>query len=97
MRGEIRGLFDAGRSEEEVIQHYVNLYGSLEPLSSPPSEGFNRLAWLFPYMMGASGAVLVGAAAYKWSHRPKAVHVDDATTRDQEIEDRLDDELRNLD
>jgi len=97
MRGEIRGLFDAGRTEEEVIQHYVNLYGSLEPLSSPPSEGFNRLAWLFPYVMGASGAVLVGAAAYKWSHRPKTAQPDDTTARDPEIEDRLDDELRNLD
>ncbi len=98
MRGEIRALFDAGRTEEEVIQHYVNLYGSLEPLSSPPSEGFNRLAWLFPYLMGASGAVLVAAAAFKWSRRPRQVAADDIPAAgDREIEDRLDDELRSLD
>jgi cytochrome c-type biogenesis protein CcmF len=97
MRGEIRSLFDAGRTEEEVIQHYVNLYGSLEPLSSPPSEGFNRLAWLFPYLMGASGAVFVIAAAVRWSRRPRPTSSDPAASRDPDIEERLDDELRNLD
>jgi cytochrome c-type biogenesis protein CcmH/NrfF len=98
MRGEIRALFDEGKTEEEVLQHYVTLHGSLEPLSSPPSEGFNRLAWLFPYLMGATGAVLVGTAAVKWSRRPRPTSTDDtAASEDPDIEERLDDELRNLD
>ncbi|MGE4053594.1 MAG: cytochrome c-type biogenesis CcmF C-terminal domain-containing protein [Vicinamibacterales bacterium] len=98
IRGEIRAFAEAGRTEDEIIQHYVNLYGSLEPLASPPSEGFNRLAWLFPYLMGASGAVFVVAAAVRWSRRPKqAPSRGAAAPVDQDIEDRLDDELRNLD
>ena len=34
------------------------------------STGFNRLAWLLPYLIGATGAAMVGFAAFKWSRLP---------------------------
>ena len=38
-------------------------------LGAPIDKGFNRLAWLFPYLVGASGAVAIGFAAVRWSRQ----------------------------
>ena len=40
--------------------------------SAPINEGFNRLAWLFPYLIGATGAACVGIAAFRWTRREDA-------------------------
>ena len=65
-------------------------------LGAPVDQGFNRLAWLFPYLVGATSAIAVGFAAVKWSRKP-----DDpaaaAAPLDSALEERLDDELRDLD
>lgn len=66
----------------------------------PIDRGFNRLAWLLPYLLGASGLVMIGAAALKWSRRPaaRAGRAEQAPVPvDSELEKRLDDELRDLD
>ena len=60
-------------------------------------EGFNRLAWLFPYLLGASGAVAVGFAAVRWSRNHDKAPADIPAAADPGLDDRLDDELRNLD
>jgi len=65
-------------------------------LGAPIDKGFNRLAWLVPYLVGVGGAVAVGLVAVRWSRRPAALEPA-AEPRDQELEERLDDELRNLD
>jgi cytochrome c-type biogenesis protein CcmF len=97
MRGQLAALIDQGKSHDEIIQAFVTKYGSEEMLGAPIDKGFNRLAWLFPYLMGGFGAVAVGVAAVRWSrHHP----VDSAETpqqSDRELDERLDDELSNLD
>jgi cytochrome c-type biogenesis protein CcmF len=100
MRAEVAGLVSAGKTREEVYAFYVQKYGSQEPLASPIDKGFNRLAWLFPYLMGASGAALVGFAAFKWSRVPGAPPSTDIASTPAEnaaLQSRLDDELRELD
>jgi hypothetical protein len=67
-------------------------------LGAPIDRGFNRLAWLFPYMMGAGGAMVIGLVAVRWSRRsavPAAAERGEAL--DPNLDERLDDELRNLD
>ena len=64
-------------------------------LGAPLDQGFNRLAWLVPYLVGGAGIVLVGVAASRWSHRSEPA--DAAPAGDPEMEQRLDDELRDLD
>src|SRR5712691_4662302 len=56
MRGELAALIDQGKSHDEIIQAFVTSYGSEEMLGAPINRGFNRLAWLFPYLVGATGA-----------------------------------------
>jgi len=98
MREEVSTLVADGKSREDVYQYYIAKYGSQEPLASPINKGFNRLAWLFPYVLGTSGAVAVAFAAIRWSHR----QVESPSTSvsvgiNPELQARLDDELRDLD
>jgi cytochrome c-type biogenesis protein CcmF len=96
LRGELAALIDQGKSHDEIIQWFVTSYGSEEMLGAPINKGFNRLVWLLPWAVGASGAVMMGFAAVKWSrHAPEG---DGAkTVADAGLDERLDDELRNLD
>ncbi|HJO38605.1 MAG: cytochrome c-type biogenesis CcmF C-terminal domain-containing protein [Vicinamibacterales bacterium] len=100
MREEIALLVDEGKTKDEVFAYFIEKYGSQEPLAMPLDEGFNRLAWLFPYLLGMSGAIGVGAIALRWSTReaadmPLAAGV--PTDADAQLLVRLDDELRDLD
>jgi cytochrome c-type biogenesis protein CcmH/NrfF len=98
MREEIAKLTSEGKTYDEIIQYYIAQYGSQEPLSAPLDQGFNRLAWLFPYAVGAAGLGLIGAMAVRWSRRPRAAGANDpAAAFDSALERRLDDELRDLD
>jgi cytochrome c-type biogenesis protein CcmF len=98
MRGELAALIDQGKSHDEIIQAFVAKYGSEEMLGAPIDKGFNRLAWLIPYLVGGSGAVLIGFAAMRWSRKPADVSSETtAQPEDPDLEERLDDELRNLD
>ena len=100
MRAEVAQMVAQGRSREQVYAFYMAKYGSQEPLASPINKGFNRLAWLFPYMIGGTGALVVGLVALKWTRREESAAEGAApasTDGDPDREQRLDDELRDLD
>ena len=66
-------------------------------LGAPIDKGFSRLAWLLPYLVGATGAVIgrlrggaLDAASEHAPPRPPA-------PIDAELDERIDDELRDLD
>jgi cytochrome c-type biogenesis protein CcmF len=97
MRGELAALMDQGKSHDEAIAWFVKEYGSQEMLGAPIDRGFNRLAWLFPYLLGGAGAVVVGFAAVRWSRHHSEPQAENPSTGDPALDERLDDELRNLD
>jgi cytochrome c-type biogenesis protein CcmH/NrfF len=98
MREEIARLTAAGKSRDEIIQYFIDKYGSQEVLSQPIDKGFNRLAWLFPYVAGVCGILVVGGTALRWSRHPMAPARDAApATTTPELESRLDHELEDLD
>jgi cytochrome c-type biogenesis protein CcmF len=97
MRGELAAFIDQGKSHDEIIQAFVKLYNSEEMLGAPIDQGFSRLAWMFPYLLGTGGAVAVGLVAVKWSRHPLPQVSDAKPPADPDLEERLDDELRNLD
>jgi cytochrome c-type biogenesis protein CcmF len=100
MRKDLAGHVANGRNREEIIQLFVKKWGSQEVLTEPIDQGFNRLAWLLPYGVGLGGIVLVGGVAMRWSRR-RAHAVATASpapvTAPAALQDRLDDELRELD
>jgi cytochrome c-type biogenesis protein CcmH/NrfF len=98
MREELAGLVAKGMTNDQIIDFYVNKYGSQEVLASPIDKGFNRLAWLFPYFAGGLGVVAIGGLALRWTRRGASGRADDVTSKAApELESRLDDELRDLD
>jgi cytochrome c-type biogenesis protein CcmH/NrfF len=99
MREEVARLVAGGMNRDEVIQYFVKKYGSQEVLSEPIDKGFNRLAWSFPYAIGLVGVLVVGGVAMRWSRaRAKAApEAEPIAPVNPELQDRLDDELRDLD
>src|SRR5262249_15562380 len=98
MRAELRAQIDQGKNHEEIIQAFIGLYGGQQFLQAPIDKGFNRVAWLFPYLLGATGVVAIGFAAIKWSRRGEAPPPDASPAiGDPALEERIDDELRDLD
>ena len=99
MRDEIARLTAAGKTRDEVVQYFIAKYGSQEVLSEPIDQGFNRLAWLFPYVTGLAGVLVLGAVAIRWSRRPHAAAPaqEPGTPVNAALEEQLEDELRNLD
>jgi cytochrome c-type biogenesis protein CcmF len=99
MREEIARLTTEGKTYDQIIEHFVTKYGSQEVLAAPLDQGFNRLAWFFPYAAGLAGIAMVGAIAVRWSRRTRGGHATDGAVaaHDTALERRLDDELRDLD
>jgi cytochrome c-type biogenesis protein CcmH/NrfF len=88
-----------GMTHDEILAAFVKWRGSPDILMAPPDRGFNRLAWLLPYLIGGSGAVAVAFVAVRWSRRPPALDAaaKAASQEDPALGARLDDELRDLD
>jgi len=96
MRAELASLIDQKKGHDEIIQWFVTKYGDQRMLGAPIDRGFARLAWLFPYVLGATGVVAVGFVAVRWSRHGDA-NADAPPAVDAEIDERIDDELRDLD
>jgi hypothetical protein len=88
-----------GMNRDQVRAAFVAEHGGQDVLTAPIDEGFNRLAWALPYVVGVSGAALVGLVAIRWTKRP--ANGSEAAPAPAPAEDalraRLDDELRDLD
>ena len=88
-----------GKDHDAVIAAFIQEFGGEYILSAPLDKGFNRLAWMFPYLIGATGAAMVGFAAFRWSRLPRDQAADAVGARvdDPLLQSKLDDELRDLD
>ena len=96
MRAQLRAQIDQGKSHDDIIQALIGVYGGQQFLQAPVDKGFNRVAWLFPYLMAGAGLMAIGFAATKWSRHPAATTAP-ATSADPDLDDRINDELRDLD
>jgi cytochrome c-type biogenesis protein CcmH len=65
MRQVIREQLQAGKSEQQVVQYFVNRYGD-QIAWSPPWQGFALLAWLVPIVLLLGGAILLLVVWRDW-------------------------------
>ncbi len=72
MRGELAAALERPDSDDLVLQSFVQKYGPTV-LLAPPASGFNRLAWVMPYLALVLGLTTVVFIVRAWKMRPLAV------------------------
>jgi cytochrome c-type biogenesis protein CcmF len=104
MRDEVSALLAAGRTQEQIIDTLVARFPTESPLAVPPDTGFNRMAWVFPYiaLLAGAGALVITARRFTRRRGPAAAGAgatpgETPALPSEEMEDRLDDELSALD
>ena len=73
MRQELQARIDRGDNDGLVLQAFVQKYGAVV-LAAPTATGFNRIAWIMPFLVLTTG--LGGAALLirRWRLRQAQVH-----------------------
>ena len=97
MRDDLRADIEAGKSHDQIISEWIQKYGGEQFLAMPLDRGFNRVAWIFPYLLGGVGVVGVAFVARRWSKHSKGDAPAARSSEDAAMNERLDDELRNRD
>ena len=69
MRGELAAALDRADSDDLVLQSFVQKYGPTV-LLAPTATGFNRVAWVIPYLALALGLTTVVLIVRAWRTRP---------------------------
>lgn len=75
MRDELRAQMDAGKTDQQVLQYFVDNYGTVV-LAAPPVEGFNYVAWLSPAGALAIGFILATLVVKRWNRKALAEATD---------------------
>ena len=66
--------------------------------SKPIDQGYHRLLWILPYSLAGLAAAGLAVVARKWAtERGAQTVMSTATAADAGLQQRLDDELRDLD
>ena len=75
MRGELMAALDRGDNDDLVLQGFVQKYGPTV-LAAPTKTGFNRIAWVMPYLALLAGLIGVGYVVRIWRSRPLILPAD---------------------
>ena len=100
IRAFVKARIAAGDTKSEIKTKLVSQFGEAV-LASPPTSGFNLLAWLLPLVgVGAAGGV-IGALAWRWTRLGREAALGSSASGehayDPALERRLDEELARLD
>jgi len=98
MKAYIRARLAQGATAKQIEDELVAQFGD-GVLSTPPTHGFDLLAWVLPIGGIAIGAVALGGLAWAWSRRRDGGSGRDAgdPPLDPELERRVDEELARFD
>jgi cytochrome c-type biogenesis protein CcmH/NrfF len=69
MRNELMAAVSRGDSDSLVQQAFVQKYGPTV-LAAPTNTGFNRTAWIVPFIALFAGLLAVIAVVRSWKNRP---------------------------
>jgi len=86
MRNELMAAITRGDSDSLVQQAFVQKYGPTV-LAAPTATGFNRTAWIMPFIFLFAGFGLVVYIVRSWKNRPAPAIADGVLpVRGQELE-----------
>lgn len=69
MRGELMAALDRGDNDDLALQSFVQKYGTTV-IAAPTNKGFNRVAWIMPYLALVAGIAIVVLIVRTWRLRP---------------------------
>jgi cytochrome c-type biogenesis protein CcmH/NrfF len=95
MKAFIAGRIAAGDTRSEIEDKLIATFGR-SVVARPATHGFDLLAWVLPLAAVLGGAVVLGAAAWRWS-RARAPAAAAAAPLDPDVERRIDEELARFD
>jgi cytochrome c-type biogenesis protein CcmH len=69
MRDELMAGLQKGDNNDLILQSFVQKYGPTV-LAAPTTTGFNRIAWIMPFVALGGGILMTIAIVRAWKHRP---------------------------
>jgi cytochrome c-type biogenesis protein CcmH len=74
MRAELIAAVDLGDNDDLTLQGFVQKYGTTV-MAAPTKSGFNRVAWIMPYLVLVLGLAMVTLIVRAWRSRPLVLPV----------------------
>jgi cytochrome c-type biogenesis protein CcmH len=68
MRNELIAALDRGDSNDLILQGFVQNYGPTV-IAAPTATGFNRVAWIMPFVALALGMAFVVVVVRSWKNK----------------------------
>jgi cytochrome c-type biogenesis protein CcmH/NrfF len=96
-RAKLEKFLAEGMDRDAVLAAFVADHGSQEILTRPIDKGFHRMLWMFPYVLGGTAFVGVALLARRWSRHEETTPAVESASEDAALNERLNDELRDLD
>ena len=93
MEEQIKTFIDQGKSEQEIIDHYVDLYGE-RILAIPIAKGFNIMVWVTPIIVGLLAIGILIIYLKSPQTEPESVIF---TSSDISFDDEIERELKEMD
>ena len=77
MRNQLQAALDKGgsNSDDLILQGFVQEYGPTV-IAAPTATGFNRVAWIMPFVALALGIAFVVYVVRAWKNRPEPALAD---------------------
>ena len=78
MRNQLQAALDRGDNDDLILQGFVQEYGPTV-IAAPTATGFNRVAWIMPFVALALGITFVVYVVRAWKNRPEPALADGIT------------------
>ena len=78
MRNELQAALERGDNDDLILQGFVQNYGPTV-IAAPTSTGFNRVAWIMPFLALALGMTFVVVVVRTWKNKPEPALADGIT------------------
>jgi cytochrome c-type biogenesis protein CcmH/NrfF len=78
MRNELIAALNRGDNDDLILQGFVQNYGPTV-IAAPTATGFNRVAWIMPFVALALGMAFVVVVVRSWKNKPTPALADGIT------------------
>lgn len=78
MRNELIAALNRGDNDDLILQGFVQNYGPTV-IAAPTAVGFNRVAWIMPFVALALGMAFVVVVVRSWKNKPAPALADGIT------------------